>query len=181
MSNQHNLFYFIGLPGSGKSHALQLVNGKPNIVGVDMDAHIQFKENKSIQEIVAEKGWDYFREVEKEVLQSLTQQYIETTAQYKIIACGGGTPCFHNNIDFMKANGTVIWFNTAIETIAERLLQSENVRPMIDDKAKNQLSDFLTNLLIERGPFYQKATINVENGFATEVELIEFLKQYATK
>jgi shikimate kinase len=153
------LFYFIGLPGCGKSYALQLLLDKPDVVGIDMDAHIQYLQNDTIANIVSKHGWDYFRKIEQEALQELTATYLQDSSNVKIIACGGGTPCFFDNINYMKKHGTIVWFNTNLEINVTRLLGTENVRPMLAENQQQVMIDFLTNLLSERKPFYEQATI----------------------
>ncbi len=169
------LFYFIGLPGCGKSYALQLLLGKPNIIGIDMDAHIQYIENDTIASIVNQHGWDYFRTVEKAALHELTEKYTHDNAAVKVIACGGGTPCFFDNIQYMKQHGTIVWFNTDIETNAARLLGTENVRPMLAENQQQVMLDFLQHLLQERKPFYEKADIVITLPIADVEALIAVL------
>jgi shikimate kinase len=155
------LFYFIGLPGCGKSYSLQLLLSKPNIIGIDMDAHIQFMENDTISNIVNQRGWDYFRTVEKKALHELTVKYLNNNTAIKVIACGGGTPCFFDNLEYMKQHGIVVWFNTDIETNAARLLGTENVRPILAENQQQVMLDFLRNLLKERKVFYERADIAI--------------------
>ncbi len=78
----------------------------------DLDTVIVEKEGLSVADIFAEKGEEYFRYQEKDTLEEIT-----TDQESFILSCGGGTPCFFNNIEYMKKSGKVIWLNTSVECL----------------------------------------------------------------
>ena len=71
----------------------------------DLDEMIVEREEKQITEIFAELGEEYFRMLEKDVLHMITESH-----ESFVMACGGGAPCFFNNIDYMKRNGTTVFY-----------------------------------------------------------------------
>ncbi len=84
------------------------------------------KEKKPVADIFAEKGEEYFRYQENEALDRIVKG-----ENGFILSCGGGTPCFFNNIEFMKKSGKVIWLNTSIDVLEERLQKERKSRPLI--------------------------------------------------
>ena len=89
--------FLIGFMGSGKTHWGKELSKKMSIPFFDLDEKIVEHEDKSIVQIFAEEGEEYFRLLEKDVLHLLTESH-ETF----VMACGGGTPCFFNNIDYFS-------------------------------------------------------------------------------
>ena len=87
--------FLIGFMGSGKTHWGKQLATQLKIPFFDLDDVISSKENKTIAEIFAHAGEEAFRVKEREVLESL----IDENASM-VVSCGGGTPCFFNNIEF---------------------------------------------------------------------------------
>lgn len=137
--------------GSGKSFWSTKLGSILNIPSFDLDKEIEKAEAKTIAEIFENKGEDYFRIKENEALKSFTSN------NNFILSTGGGAPCYHNNIDWMNANGITIWIDESIEIIAERLLKEKTHRPLIANVPDEELKDFLAQMRERRAPFYSKA------------------------
>src|SRR5215471_10073133 len=120
--------FLIGFMGSGKTHWGQLLADKLQLPFYDLDTIVTEKEGKSISDIFAEKGEEYFRYKEKESLEELVNEQDQF-----ILSSGGGTPCFFNNIEFMKKNGKVVWLNTSIDELTHRLQRERMSRPLISN------------------------------------------------
>lgn len=149
-------FFLIGFMGSGKTHWGSLLAEKFRLPFFDLDKVVSDHEQKTISEIFAEKGEEYFRYSEKEAL----EQLVENNEKF-IISCGGGTPCFFNNIHFMKKKGTVIWLNTNVDILVTRLLKEKNSRPLIRDIAEDELKSYILKKILSRKTYYQQADIAV--------------------
>lgn len=149
-------FFLIGFMGSGKTHWGSLLAGKFNLPFFDLDKVISDNEKKTISEIFAEKGEEYFRYSEKESLEQLVEEN-----QKFIISCGGGTPCFFNNIQFMKRRGRVVWLNTNVDILVTRLLKEKNSRPLIRDIAEDELKPYILKKILSRKIYYEQADIAV--------------------
>jgi len=134
--------FFIGFMGSGKTHWARQVSEKLRIPFFDLDEQIISHEEKSITEIFAENGEEYFRLLEKDILHIITESH-ENFA----MACGGGTPCYYNNIDYMNQSGTTIWINTAIDLLYQRLIKEKETRPLIKDFSNDQLKGWVSACL----------------------------------
>src|SRR5690242_13282366 len=115
--------FLIGFMGSGKTHWGRLLAAERHVPFFDLDNVIVNTEGKPIADIFAQDGEEYFRYKEKEILEELVNDHEEF-----ILSCGGGTPCFFNNIELMKKNGKVIWLNTAVDTLQQRLLKERSLR-----------------------------------------------------
>ena len=142
--------------GSGKTHWGKLVADKMDMPFFDLDKVITDSEQKSVTEIFAEKGEEYFRVKEREVLESVASEH-----ERFILSCGGGTPCFFNNISFMKKQGKVVWLNTQVDVLVSRLLKEKNSRPLIRDIPSAELKTFIMKKLLSRKLYYQQADLTV--------------------
>lgn len=157
--------------GSGKTHWGKRLSEKLQIPFRDLDTVITEKENMSVAAIFESKGEEYFRYLEKQVLEELALDPGDL-----ILSCGGGTPCFFNNIDFMKKNGKVIWLNTSIDVLKERLAKEKVTRPLIRDINDEELIRYITRKLSERKMYYQQADVMVNEESVTLPGLMEQLK-----
>lgn len=146
--------FLIGFMGCGKTHWGKEISMKLKIPFFDLDAKIEESEGKKIQEIFDEKGEEYFRHLEKEVLYLLSESH-ETF----VMATGGGTPCFFNNVDYLKKHGTVIWINCSVDCLYKRLLLEKDKRPLISKIPAQQLRSYIVKKFSNRKIFYQQANI----------------------
>lgn len=144
--------YLIGFMGSGKSHWGRLLSANMGIPFFDLDYKIVEQEGASIAEIFEQKGEEYFRMLEKDVLVNLSEKY-----DNMILSCGGGTPCFFGNIDFMKEQGKVVWLNPSTVVLVERLLKEKNHRPLLRDIPDADMKTFIVKKLHGRKLYYEQA------------------------
>jgi len=164
--------FLIGFMGSGKTHWGRLLSKKLGLTFYDLDTVIVDQEKKSVSEIFAEKGEEYFRYKETEALDRIAQE-----ENGFILSCGGGTPCFFNNIEFMKKSGKVIWLNTSIDVLTQRLLRERKSRPLIREVDESDLGRYIVRKLSERRMYYQQADVTVNEESITLDELILLLFQ----
>jgi shikimate kinase len=158
-------FYIVGFMGSGKTHMGKMWAAEYGFTFYDLDNMIEEVEGVSVETIFEKHGEDCFREKETAIL--------KTTAllDNAIIACGGGTACFNNNIDWMKANGIVVFLNETEEKILKNLQKDTDERPLLKNKTIAEKKIFIENLLQERMPFYKQSHVIISteqmhlNGF----------------
>jgi shikimate kinase len=143
--------FLIGFMGAGKSYWGKQLAEHWNLPFYDLDEVIVAEEEMAVSDIFATKGEDYFRERESALLRGLVQQ------DKFLISCGGGTPCFQDNMDFMNEHGVTIWLNPSVATMVERLQRKKYKRPLIQDLADEDLTAFIEKKLAERLPFYQQS------------------------
>jgi shikimate kinase len=146
--------FLVGFMGCGKTHWGRLLSQKLNIPFFDLDEKIVEQAGKSINEIFAVEGEEYFRLLEKDVLHILTESH-ETF----VMATGGGTPCYYNTIDYLKKNGTVAWINCSTECLYNRLLEEKAQRPLISKMSDDELKSFIVKKYSSRKIYYQQATV----------------------
>ena len=158
--------------GSGKTHWGKLLSSKLQLPFRDLDSLIVEKEQRSVSDIFAAEGEEYFRYKEMEMLEDLVGE-----EENFILSCGGGTPCFFNNIEFMKKSGKVVWLNTSVDVLKERLLKERMSRPLIREVDDEELKRFIIRKLSERKMYYEQADITVNEESITLDELIRVLLQ----
>ena len=156
--------------GSGKTHWGRQLSKKLQLPFFDLDSVVVETEKKSITEIFSQNGEEFFRYKEKEVMEELVSDH-----EKFILSCGGGTPCFFNNIAFMKKNGKVIWLNTSVDVLKERLLKERMSRPLIKAIGDTELKNYIVRKLGERRMYYEQANIIVDEEKASLDSLIELL------
>lgn len=115
-----------------------------NLQFVDLDQDIEKDAKLSISQIFEQKGEAYFRQLEKHHLAKIIDELDSF-----VMATGGGTPCFFNNMDTMNEAGTTIYIDTPIETIQARL-KLDTTRPLLK-------STTLFKLLEKREGWYNQA------------------------
>jgi shikimate kinase len=146
--------FLIGFMGCGKTHWGKEISRKMKIPFFDLDAKIEESEGKTIEEIFEEKGEEYFRHLEKEVLYLISESH-----DTFVMATGGGTPCFFNNVDYLKKHGTVIWINCSVDCLYKRLVIEKERRPLISKIPIEQLRTYIVKKFSNRKIFYQQANI----------------------
>ena len=144
--------YLIGMMGSGKSYWGQQLSKATNIPFHDLDECIEKAASKSIKAIFEHDGESAFRLLEKQVLNDTF------SFPPAIIATGGGTPCFFDNMEQMNLYGKTLWLHCDIQTLVKRLLPEMEQRPLLKNMNASSLQDFLAEKLNERTSFYQQST-----------------------
>ena len=145
--------FLVGFMGSGKTTIGKKLAAKLGCEFIDLDAAIEHAEQMFIRDIINEKGESYFREVESKTLQQLD-------LMGKVIATGGGTPCYFDNMDWMKTSGLAVYIELE-EAILFSRLKTTNLtnRPLLQGLDDDGLKQFIHNKLEERSPYYYQAQI----------------------
>ena len=160
--------FLIGFMGCGKTHWGHELSRKLQLPFFDLDSVIEEKEEKSITAIFAEMGEEYFRMLEKDVLYMLTESH-----ESFVMATGGGTPCFFNNIDYMKSRGTTVWINCSVDCLHGRLVKEKAKRPLISSIPDDELRTYIVRKFADRKIFYQQANVILAEDDLTLDRLIE--------
>ena len=150
-SNTHSKYFLIGLMGSGKTYWAQRLADLLQCDWIDLDQQIEKVTDMTIRELFATEGEEYFRAKERDTL----RQFL--SVEKLVVACGGGTPCFHNNMQWMNENGTTIWLEPELEETITRLKRGKHKRPLISHLDDEELNDYIIHKLKEREPYYSLA------------------------
>lgn len=146
--------FLLGFMGSGKSYWGRQLSQKLQVPFFDLDEQIVNAEGKSINEIFASHGEEYFRLVEKDTLHIITE-----SRDSMVMACGGGTPCFFNNIEYMNREGTTVWLDVSMQVLFERLIRERSRRPLLKDLSDDQVRSFIIKKFSDRKIYYEQAEI----------------------
>ena len=162
----------LGYMGSGKTTVGKLLANSLELPFRDLDDVITTRLHATIPEIFEEKGEIFFRKKEAEILEEILQ-----TPRSLVLASGGGTPCYGNNLDAMLAHGsTVIYLHYSVPALAERLLAQRDQRPMISHISDDDLPEFIGKHLLERSPYYNKADLIIKADGLSPEELLERIR-----
>jgi shikimate kinase len=139
------------MPGSGKSTWGKKLAKALQYNFVDLDKLIEQQEKIRIEDIFHLKGEEYFRDLE--------HVYLQKTIEINnvIISCGGGTPCYHNNMKMINENGMSFYLESSVKLLVDRILNSKSQRPMFMGLEKAKIEKKMEELLLERTPFYEQA------------------------
>ena len=162
--------------GSGKTTVGKALSKATGMMFYDLDWYIESRMRKTVSQIFAERGEEGFRQIEHNMLHEVAE------FENVIISCGGGTPCFFDNMDYLNEQGDVVYLKATPETLYKHLLMAKVERPLLKDKTPEELIDYITEHLKERAPFYEKARhtldVNVLDNYdkiAISVERIKSL------
>ena len=163
VSNTTNRIFLIGFMGSGKSHWGKIWAAVNQYSYVDLDEAIVAYEEDSVSSVFEKKGETYFREIESLMLRTFSGKNDKI-----IIACGGGTPCFNDNMDWMNKNGITVYLKASPAQLMFRLLPEKDKRPIIKNISDDELENFISKKLEEREKYYLQAQIIIPVENATE-------------
>ncbi|TAG30509.1 MAG: shikimate kinase [Sphingobacteriia bacterium] len=165
--------FLLGMMGSGKSYWTKLLATKYKTGGYDLDSLIESLEEKTITEIFESEGEAHFRQLEADTLRWFAQK------KTFILATGGGTPCFHNNMEWMNKEGLTIWIDEPIEILAGRLSAEKSHRPLLKNLTDDALIEWLQTKLSERTASYSLAQIRLQSNEISLINLTKLIDQYA--
>lgn len=154
--------------GSGKSTLGRKLSDMLEMQFFDLDRVIEKMEDQTIADIIRSAGEDDFRKREQAVLHQLLN------ILPSVVATGGGTPCFSDNMEKMKKKGTVVYLRLSPALLAGRLSDEMAARPLLDGVGSDGLQAFISKHLLEREPFYNRAHIiwDAEKGNLEELKLL---------
>lgn len=164
--------FLIGLPGSGKTTTGKELAQKLNIPFIDLDIEIETREKQNIQQIFSRLGESYFRKIESVILKEWC--FINTDF---VMATGGGTPCFFDNMAQLNKAGKSIFFDVPTKEIANRIKKSNlNKRPLFENLNNEELKDKIEFLRSQRIGFYKRAHHQIVSDKIVLADIIPLLQ-----
>ena len=164
--------------GSGKSTLGRALHQATGIEVTDLDDLIEERAGCSIRQYWKEHGEAAFRKLEEETLRMVAQ-----SPRDMIVACGGGTPCFGQNMEIMNRYGRTVWLCASHAVLLSRLLQGREQRPLIAGMTDSELSRYIAAELSRREPHYAKALHRFDSGRLENLQQIResvdlFIKEF---
>ena len=148
--------FLIGFMGSGKSRWGAQLAAQLGLAFLDLDRQIEKGEQQTIPEIFAGQGEAGFRTLERQYLHDLAEQAAA------VVALGGGTPCFFDNMDWINRQGRSVYLKVPLNILIERLQRKAGQRPVLAQWPQEEWPLRLGNMLQDRGGFYEQARYIVE-------------------
>lgn len=160
--------YLVGYMGAGKSTTSKRLAKQLGWEAYDTDRLFEERFKISIN--------DFFKKYDAELYRRLETQILHETLSFDqaVIATGGGTPCFNNNMEWMNQNGFTVFLKISPESAIMRLSQSKVKRPLIYDRPPEELEEFIRSNYAERLPFYEQAQLTFK-GENCDVEALATL------
>lgn len=157
----------IGYMGAGKTTVGKALAKQLNMQFYDLDWYIESRMHKTIPQLFAERGEEGFRKVERNMLHEVAE------FEDVILSCGGGTPCFFDNIDYMNGQGDVVYLKADPEVLYKHLLMGKIERPLLKGKTPEELIEFIKEQLKHREPYYLKAKHTLDVSLMDNYEKIK--------
>jgi len=145
--------FLIGFMGCGKTTLGKKLAAKQGFELVDLDHEIERLTGTTVADYFSVHGEEAFRKLESDTLKN--HPYAENC----VIATGGGTPCYFNNMDWMNANGITVYIELSAVSLAKRLEKGMAKRPLLRNLTPDGVVHFIEGKLEERGDYYRKAKL----------------------
>lgn len=157
----------IGYMGAGKTTVGKALAKELGLQFYDLDWYIETRMHKTVAEIFRESGEEGFRQIEHNMLHEVAE------FENVIISCGGGTPCFFDNIDYINQQGEVVYLKATPEVLYRHLLMGKVERPLIKNKTPEELIAYITEQVAKREEFYNKARYTLDVSLMDNYEKIQ--------
>ena len=153
--------------GSGKTTVGKALSKDLGIPFYDLDWYIESRMRKTVAQIFAERGEEGFRKIEHNMLHEVAE------FENVIISCGGGTPCFFDNMDYMNGQGETVYLKASPEVLYGHLKMGKTERPLLKNKTPEEMQVFIADQLEKREPFYTKAKYTLDVSLMDNYEKIK--------
>lgn len=157
----------IGYMGAGKTTVGKALAGQLNRQFYDLDWYIESRMRKTVKQLFDEQGEAGFRQIEYNMLHEVAE------FDNVILSCGGGTPCFFDNMDYLNRQGETVYLKATPEVLYGHLKMGKTVRPLLLNKTPEEVQVFIKQQLAEREPFYLKAKYTLDVNLMNNYEKIK--------
>lgn len=147
--------YLLGYMYCGKTTVGHRLTDLLGYEFVDLDQLFEARYHTAIPLFFQRWGEEAFRKLEQQVLHSTE------TMDNVVIATGGGTPCYFDNMDWINSHGTSIYLAATMDLILRRAAESKKTRPILAHKTVEERQEFIMDQLSQRLPYYQQATLTI--------------------
>lgn len=141
----------VGFMAAGKTTLGKALARELGLQFIDLDHFIECRYHSTISQLFAERGEEAFRQIERNILHEVTE------FEEVVIATGGGTPCFYDNMEHMISKGITVFLDASVDVIHTRLTIARIQRPLVKGKSAEELRQYIIGMLEQRKPYYTRA------------------------
>ena len=146
----------IGYMGAGKTTVGKALAADLGLTFYDLDWYITMRYHRSVPEIFAERGEEGFRDLERRMLHEVAE------FENVVVSCGGGTPCFYDNMEYMNSLADTVYLKAEPDVLAKHLKMGKGKRPLIEGKTPEELETYIQESLQAREPYYSQAKYTID-------------------
>ena len=168
------MIFLVGYMGSGKTSTGRKLANKLNWQFLDLDVLFEEKYRISIA--------NFFSKYDEMLFRTLEHDLLKQNLHHKnmVLSMGGGTPCFHDNMQLLNDNGLTIYIRMSAGALFERLSNAKRPRPVVKDLAGDDLRKHISQQLAERETYYNQAHIIIPGINLDLEELMIQIKKSST-
>lgn len=137
--------------GAGKTTVGKVLAKELGLQFYDLDWYIEARMHKTVPQIFADKGEEGFRTIERNMLHEVAE------FEDIVLSCGGGTPCFFDNMDYLNQQGETLYLKATPDVLYSHLKMGRTERPLLRNKTPEEMQQFITEQLQQREPHYLKS------------------------
>ncbi|MCI6159972.1 MAG: shikimate kinase [Prevotellaceae bacterium] len=142
---------FIGYMGAGKTTVGKALSKEMGIPFYDLDWYITSRMHKTVEQLFDERGEEGFRKMEYNMLHEVAE------FENVILSCGGGTPCFFDNMEYMNRQGETVYLKAEPDVLCGHLQMGKVVRPLLKGKSPEEMLAFVKGQVALRERYYMQA------------------------
>jgi len=161
--------------GAGKTTVGKALAKELGLFFYDLDWYIETRMRKTVKQIFDERGEEGFRQIEHNMLHEVAE------FENVIVSCGGGTPCFFDNMDYLNQQAETVYLKASPEVLYEHLRMGKGVRPLLLNKTPEETRAFIREQLQQRESFYMKAhhviDVNLMDNFEKIADTVNVIKK----
>ena len=161
----------LGYMCAGKTTVGRAVAKKLGCTFYDLDWYIEERFHKKVARIFAEEGEARFRDLERRMLHEAAE------FENVVLACGGGTPCFFDNMDYMNSVGHTFYMKASVQTLCDHIGMSRGERPLLKGKSPEESRTFVAEQVAERSHYYEQAQHTIDINVLDTFEKIDEICQ----
>ncbi len=162
-----NRIIIIGYMGSGKTTVGNALSKDLGLPFYDLDWYIETRMHATVKQLFDQRGQDGFRRIEHNMLHEVAE------FENVIISCGGGTPCFFDNMDYINQQGETVYLKCTTDVLYQHLKMGHTVRPLLLNKTPEEVRQFIEQQLTEREAYYRQAKHTIDVSLMDNYEKIK--------
>lgn len=151
MQGAYHRIILVGYMGAGKTTIGKALADELGMRFYDLDWYIETRMHKTVAQLFAELGEEGFRRIERNMLHEVAE------FEGVLISCGGGTPCFFDNMEYINQQGLTLYLKASPDVLYKHLKMGKTVRPLLLNKTPDEVERFISDQLAAREPHYLRA------------------------